>query len=208
MSKLILRKLGLQEYETTWRAMREFTENRDQDAPDEIWQVEHPPVFTLGRNGSREHLLDPGAIPVVQTDRGGQVTYHGPGQLILYTLIDLRRLGIGVKEFVHALEQVVIDFLSGHGVKGERKDGAPGVYVGNQKVASLGLRVRRNGCYHGLSVNVAMDLEPFQRINPCGLDGVGVNDMMRLNIRMPLAQTGDDLTHKLADSLQLKLVAE
>lgn len=169
---------GLQDYPATWAAMRAFTDARDAETLDELWLLEHPPVFTLGQAGRPEHLLAPGSIPVVQTDRGGQVTYHGPGQLVVYLLLDLRRSGIGVKRLVARLEQSVIDLLAEHGVQAERRADAPGVYVAGAKIASLGLRVR-NGCsYHGLALNVDMDLEPFSRINPCGYAGLTVTQLV------------------------------
>jgi len=163
-----IRHRGLVDYEPCFRAMQQFTDTRGPETPDEIWFVEHPPVFTLGLNAGREHLLDPGAIPVVQIDRGGQVTYHGPGQLVVYPLIDLRRHPLGVRELVMALEGSVIDYAAELGVLAEGRRDAPGVYVRGAKLASIGLRVRRGASYHGMSVNVALDLAPFRRINVCG----------------------------------------
>src|SRR5271154_5214647 len=163
-----IRHLGLAPYEPTWRAMQRFTEGRDAATPDEIWFVEHPPVFTLGMNASREHLLSPGDIPVVQIDRGGQVTYHGPGQLVIYPLIDLRRRGLGVHALVVALENAVIDYVAGLGIKAQGSRLAPGVYVDGAKLASIGLRIRRGASYHGIALNVSVDLKPFERINVCG----------------------------------------
>lgn len=174
MSKLIVRRLGLADYEPTWRAMQAFTDRRGEETADELWLVEHPPVFTQGQAGKAEHLLAPGDIPVIQVDRGGQVTYHGPGQIVAYPLIDLRRLGVGVKNFVFRIEESIIRTLARHGVKGERIEGAPGIYVNGDKVASLGLRVRRGCSFHGLAFNIDMDLEPFGRINPCGYEGLQV----------------------------------
>jgi len=172
---LIVRRLpGLRDYQTTWDAMRAFTAARDAATPDEIWLLEHPPVFTLGQAGRPEHLLDPGTIPVIRTDRGGQVTYHGPGQLIAYVLFDLRRGGIGVKRLVHLLEQAVIDLLAARGISAAARPDAPGVYVDGAKIASLGLRVRQGCSYHGVALNVDLDLEPFGRINPCGYPGLKV----------------------------------
>nr|WP_236786736.1 lipoyl(octanoyl) transferase LipB [Allochromatium tepidum] len=169
---------GLQDYAATWAAMRAFTDAREADTPDELWLLEHPPVFTLGQAGRPEHLLAPGDIPVIRTDRGGQVTYHGPGQLVAYPLLDLRRSGIGIKRLVERLEQSVIDLLAGYGIVAERRANAPGVYVADAKIASLGLRVR-NGCsYHGLALNVDLDLEPFGRINPCGYAGLAVTRLV------------------------------
>jgi lipoyl(octanoyl) transferase len=174
---VIVRHLGLVEYEPTWRAMQRFTEERTQETPDEIWFLEHPPVFTLGMNAKREHVLAPGDIPVVQIDRGGQVTYHGPGQLVVYPLIDLRRAKLGIRELVTALEVSVIDYAASFGVQAECRRNAPGVYVADRKLASVGIRVRRGASFHGLALNVNLDLEPFDRINPCGYAGL---EMTRL----------------------------
>jgi lipoyl(octanoyl) transferase len=169
---VIVRHLGLVEYEPTWRAMQRFTEERTQETPDEIWFLEHPPVFTLGMNAKREHVLAPGDIPVVQIDRGGQVTYHGPGQLVVYPLIDLRRAKLGIRELVTALEVSVINYVATFGVTAECRRNAPGVYVDGAKVASVGIRVRRGASFHGIAMNVNLDLEPFNRINPCGYAGL------------------------------------
>ena len=166
---LNIRHLGSMDYETVWHAMQAFTDSRDKHTADEVWLLEHPPVFTQGQAGKAEHILAPGDIPVVQVDRGGQVTYHGPGQIVAYTLIDLRRSGLGVRALVRALEQAIIDVLGSFAVSAARLDGAPGIYVEGVKIASLGLRVRKGRSFHGLAFNVNMDLEPFQRINPCGL---------------------------------------
>jgi lipoyl(octanoyl) transferase len=168
----IIRRLGLVEYEPTWRAMQRFTDERGPATPDEIWFLEHPPVFTLGMNASPAHVLAPGDIPVVQIDRGGQVTYHGPGQLVVYPLVDLRRAGLGIRDLVTALERSVIDLAAEYGVTAEARRSAPGVYVEGRKLASVGIRVRRGASYHGLAVNVSLDLEPFGRINPCGYEGL------------------------------------
>lgn len=173
----IVRDLGLVDYEPTWRAMQRFTDERGPQTPDEIWLLEHPPVFTLGMNASRDHVLAPGDIPVVQIDRGGQVTYHGPGQLVVYPLVDLRRAGLGVRDIVTALERSVIDYAAELGIKAECRRHAPGVYVDGRKLASVGIRVRRGASYHGIALNVGMDLEPFHRINPCGYAGL---EMTRL----------------------------
>jgi lipoyl(octanoyl) transferase len=175
--RLWIRRLGLADYEPTWHAMQSFTDARDADTPDQLWLVQHPPVFTQGQAGKAEHVLAPGDIPVIQVDRGGQVTYHGPGQIVAYPLVDLRRRGIGVKDFVHRIEQAIIDVLADYGVSGERVAGAPGIYVGGAKIASLGLRVRRGCTFHGLAFNIDMDLEPFQRINPCGFAGLQVTQL-------------------------------
>lgn len=172
--------LGQQDYQTSWQAMTEFTNQRTPETPDQLWLVEHPPVFTQGQAGKAEHLLFPGDIPVVQTDRGGQVTYHGPGQLVAYPLLDLRRLNIGVRELVTRIEQTIVATLAHYGIESAAKADAPGVYVNGDKIASLGLRVRRGCSFHGLALNVALDLAPFQRINPCGYQGLAMTQMKDL----------------------------
>ena len=172
--------LGRQAYEPVWRAMQRFTDARDQGTLDELWLVEHEPVFTLGQAGKPEHVLAPGEIPVLHVDRGGQVTYHGPGQIVLYPLLDLRRIGIGVREYVCRIEQAIIDTLDEWNIGGQRREGAPGVYVAGAKVAALGIRVRRGCTFHGLAFNIGMDLEPFHRINPCGYQGLQVTSMRDL----------------------------
>lgn len=174
---LVVRHLGRVRYERAWRAMAGFTERRGADTVDEFWCLEHPPVLTLGRAARREHVLNAEDIPLVQVDRGGQVTYHGPGQIVLYTLIDLRRRGVGVRGLVDAIEQAVIDLLAGYGVDAASRADAPGVYVGRRKIAALGLRVRRGASFHGLALNVDMDLEPFRRIDPCGYPGLEVTQV-------------------------------
>ncbi|WP_054773573.1 lipoyl(octanoyl) transferase LipB, partial [Methylogaea oryzae] len=179
---LHLRRLGRRDYQDTWQAMRAFTDARGADTPDEIWIVEHPPVYTQGVAGKPEHVLDAGDVPLLRSDRGGQVTYHGPGQLVLYTLLDLRRLNLSVKVLVQMLEQAVIAALAQYGIRAEPREGAPGVYVDGAKIASLGLRVRQGGCYHGLSLNVDMDLGPFGRINPCGYAGLAVTQLADLGV--------------------------
>jgi lipoyl(octanoyl) transferase len=178
----IIRRLGLQAYAPVWRDMQRFTEERGADTPDELWLVEHPPVFTVGLNGKPEHLLAPGDIDVVKVDRGGQVTYHGPGQIVLYLLIDLRRRGLGVRALVSLMEQAVIELLAGYGIQSVARQDAPGVYVDGAKIASLGLRVRRGCSYHGLALNVDLDLAPFQRINPCGYPGLAVTRLRDLGV--------------------------
>jgi lipoyl(octanoyl) transferase len=183
---MLVRHLGKVEYERTWHEMQSFTDSRSADTPDEIWYVQHDPVFTLGRNGKQEHLLDTGDIPVIQVDRGGQVTYHGPGQLVVYPLLDLTRLQLGVQSLVRMLEQTVIDLLAGHGITATRRDKAPGVYVDDCKIAALGLRVRRGCCFHGLSLNADMDLAPFSMINPCGYPGMQVTQLADLGVTQPL----------------------
>lgn len=177
---IVVRDLGLADYRQTWEAMRAFTAARDDQTVDELWLVEHPPVYTLGTNDRREPFDNPSSIPIVQTDRGGQITYHGPGQLVAYTLLDLRRRGWGVKALVQALEQSVIELLATHGLSAVRRAGAPGVYVEGRKIAQLGLRVRHRGSYHGLSLNVAMDHRPFRQIHPCGYAGLQTTDLAEL----------------------------
>ncbi len=172
--------LGRVAYEPTWRAMQEFTQQRTPDTTDQIWLLEHEPVFTLGMNADTAHVLAPGDIPVVRIDRGGQVTYHGPGQLVVYALVDIRRAALGVRELVTVLERSVIDCVARWGIDAHCRTGAPGVYVEGRKLASVGLRIRRGGSYHGLALNVCMDLEPFQRINPCGYAGLKVTQLAEL----------------------------
>ena len=176
-SKLHVRRLGLLEYEPVWRAMQTFTDLRDADTPDEVWLVEHPPVFTQGQAGRAEHVLAPGDIPVIQVDRGGQVTYHGPGQIVAYPLIDISRLKLGVRGLVAGIERAIIGVLKSYDVEAGLIAGAPGVYVDGVKIASLGLRIRRGKSFHGLAFNVNMELEPFQRINPCGYEGLQVTNL-------------------------------
>jgi lipoyl(octanoyl) transferase len=195
-----VRHLDRADYDATVDAMREFTDRRQADTKDQIWFVEHPPVFTLGLNAARKHLLAPGDIPVVQTDRGGQVTYHGPGQLVTYTLVDLRRAGLNVRELVCALERAVIGLLDDHGIDAVARRDAPGVYVDGAKVASLGLRVRRGCSYHGLALNVAMDLEPFGRINPCGFEALPVTQLADLG--------GPTDLKKIAGALEPRLLSQ
>ncbi len=175
-----VRDLGLTEYEPAWQAMQRFTNTRGPDTDDEIWLLQHLPVFTQGQAGKAEHLLLPGDIPVVQADRGGQVTYHGPGQLVCYLLLDVRRLGLGVRELVSRIEQSLIDLLATYGVQAQARPDAPGVYVDGAKIASLGLRIRNGRSFHGLALNVDMDLEPFRRINPCGYAGMTMTQVADL----------------------------
>jgi lipoyl(octanoyl) transferase len=183
--------LGRVDYEPTWRAMQRFTDERGADTPDEIWLLEHPPVFTLGMNADPAHLLAPGDIPVVQIDRGGQVTYHGPGQLVVYPLIDLRRAGLGIRDLVTALEKSVIDYAAMLGIYAETKPRAPGVYVHGRKLASIGIRVRRHASYHGLALNVSLDLAPFKRINPCGYQGLEMSRLVDLGGSGDVREVGD-----------------
>ncbi len=175
-------QLGEQGYESVWQDMRQYTDERDSTSPDQLWIVEHPPVFTLGQAGRKEHLINIREIPVVQSDRGGQVTYHGPGQIIVYILLDLKRRRLGVRRLVRYIEQTVIDLLGTLNIEAQTRQDAPGVYVDNAKIASLGLRVRKGCSYHGLALNVDMDLEPFSRINPCGYPGLAVTQLTDLGV--------------------------
>ena len=198
--------LGRVPYEPTWRAMQAFTDERGPATPDELWLLEHDPVYTLGMNADPTHVLDAGNIPVVQIDRGGQVTYHGPGQLVVYPLIDVRRAGIGVRGLVTALERAVIDLAAAHGIVAECRANAPGVYVQGAKLASVGLRVRRGGSYHGLALNVDMDLAPFARINPCGYAGLEMTQLAALGGPREVRQVGQALAVLLADRLRSRNV--
>lgn len=188
-----IRTLGNKEYEPLWREMQDFTNSRDNDTPDELWFTEHPPVFTLGLNASREHLLAPGDIPVIQIDRGGQVTYHGPGQLMIYPLIDLKRARLGIRDLVTALEQSAVDLAAQYGIEARSRADAPGVYVDDKKIASVGLRVRRWCSYHGMALNVDMDIEPYSRINTCGYADLEVTDLRRLGIERDISAVAKDL---------------
>ena len=184
---------GRQDYVPLWREMQEFTDTRDENTPDEIWLVEHPPVFTMGLNASDEHLLAPGDIPVVQIDRGGQVTFHGPGQLMVYPLIDIRRSNIGVRNLVTALEQSVVDLAAEYNVEAIARADAPGVYVAGDKLASVGLRIRRGASFHGMALNVDIELEPFTRINPCGYAELQMTDLHRLGVELSLEDSAEKL---------------
>ena len=196
-----VKRLGRVDYAPTFQAMQDFTASRTPETADEIWIVEHPPVYTLGQAGKPEHILQDIGIPIVKIDRGGQVTYHGPGQVVIYLLLDLHRLKIKVREMVTAIEQAVIDLLGEYGVTAERRDGAPGVYVGDAKVAALGLRIR-NGCsYHGVSLNVDMDLYPFTAINPCGYAGLKVTQTRDLGIPLTAHEAGEQLSQHLLQQL-------
>ncbi len=192
-----VRMLGRVAYEPTWRAMQAFNAGRDEQARDQVWLLEHPPVFTLGLAGRVEHVHAAGDIPVVRTDRGGQVTYHGPGQAVAYTLLDLRRLRLGPRALVNRIEQAAIDVLAAHGVEGARRAGMPGVYVGAGKIAAIGLRIARGCSYHGLALNVDMDLEPFARIDPCGYPGLAATSLARLGLRVSI----ESVQRQLAESL-------
>jgi len=203
MSELVVRELGRQVYEPVWRAMQEFSNTRTESTPDEIWFCDHDSVFTLGLNTKPEHLLAPGDIPVIQIDRGGQVTYHGPGQLMIYPLIDLRRAGLGVRDLVTALEQSVVDLAEDYGIEAASRCDAPGVYIDGVKLASVGLRIRRGSSFHGMALNVDVDLEPFSRINPCGFKDLQLTDLTRLGADNDLATVRDKLLPHLLRHLHL-----
>ena len=205
--RLSVRRLGLAGYEPVWRDMQSFTDSRDASSGDELWLVQHPPVFTQGQAGKAEHVLAPGDIPVIQVDRGGQVTYHGPGQIVAYPLVDIKRKGITVREFVNRIETAIIDVLAQYRVKGERIEGAPGIYVSGDKIASLGLRVRRGCTFHGMAFNIDMDLEPFQRINPCGYAGLQVTQLSAL-APVDFQEVEDRLIDSLAQHLGYSEVNE
>jgi len=198
---LVLRSLGQVPYDSTWQRMQEFTNLRDDQTPDEIWLLEHAPVFTQGQAGKAEHVLNAGDIPVVQADRGGQVTYHGPGQLVVYLLLNLRRKSLGVRDLVDLMEQSVVELLAEYGVQAYPKPDAPGVYVGDAKICSLGLRVRRGCSFHGLALNLDMDMEPFLRINPCGYAGMAMTQLASLvpglDSAAAVSRMGDILINKI-----------
>ncbi|MET0280970.1 MAG: lipoyl(octanoyl) transferase LipB [Steroidobacteraceae bacterium] len=204
---MIIRWLGQVPYEPTWRAMQQFTDQRDAGTEDELWLLEHPPVFTLGMAADPGHVLAPGDIPLVQTDRGGQVTYHGPGQLVAYPLLDVRRLDVSVRGLVTLLEQCVVDLAAARGIVAQGRRDAPGVYVAGRKLASLGLRIRRGASYHGLALNVDMDLEPFARINPCGMAGLDVVSLATLGVAATVAGVGQEFAQRLASGLSLPAAA-
>lgn len=198
---LTIRSLGLRDYPSVWEAMQTFTAARTETTADELWLLEHTPVFTLGYNSKPEHLKLPGDIPVIQTDRGGQVTYHGPGQIVAYVLLDLQRRGWGVRQLVDTLQQAVISLLATYGITGATRREAPGVYVDGAKIAAIGLRVRHGRCYHGLSLNVAMGLEPFHLINPCGYPEMKITQLSGLVPVSDMGMVGNTLTGKLAQGL-------
>lgn len=198
---LNLRDLGRCDYVPVWHEMQDFTANRSENTPDELWIVEHPPVFTMGLNGKTEHLLNPDDIPVINVDRGGQVTYHGPGQLVIYTLIDLQRRQLGVKQLVRSIEQAIIALLAEYGIQAEGREDAPGVYVAGAKIAALGLRVKKGRSYHGLALNIDMDLAPFSRINPCGHADMAVTQTRDLGIAASRAELRDHLIEHLRQVL-------
>ncbi len=197
----VVKFLGLTDYRETWEKMKAFTNSRDSASADELWITEHAPVFTQGHNGKPEHLLDTGDIPIIQIDRGGQVTYHGPGQLVLYCLLDLNRLGLGVRGLVTRIELSIIELLSRYKITAEARKDAPGVYIKRAKIAALGLRIRKGCCYHGLSLNIDMDLSPFAGINPCGMKGQSVTQLADLNISIDLEQAGRELAQLLIENV-------
>ena len=200
----IIRRLGLAEYASTYQAMRRFTDSRGAKTPDELWVLEHPPVYTVGIAGRAEHFPRSGEVPVERVDRGGQITYHGPGQAIVYTLVDLARRGLTVRGMVSLIEQAVIEVLGTHGMGAERRNGAPGVYVDDAKIAALGLRVRHGCCYHGVALNVDMDLAPFSAIDPCGYPGLQVTQTSALGITAGSEELGEALAFRIAELIERK----
>ncbi len=207
-SKLIIRQLGRQPYEPVWHAMQEFTDQRDANTVDELWILEHDPVFTQGQAGKEEHILAPGDIPVVKVDRGGQVTYHGPGQLVIYFLLDIRRRKIGVRQLVNSIEDAIIALMANHGVTASAKSDAPGVYVNDDKLCSLGLRIRKGCSFHGLALNVDMDLSPFARINPCGYAGIKMVQSKDLNGPHDVNDAGNQVTQIFSELLGYQYITE
>jgi len=202
---ILIKPLGLQPYEQTWQAMQAFTDNRQPETPDELWIVEHPPVFTQGLNGKAEHILQNSEIPIVQTDRGGQITYHAPGQIIIYVLVDLKRPKLGVRALVSLLENSIIEYLATLNIQSKARADAPGVYVEGQKIASLGLKIRKQKSYHGLALNVDMDLSPFKLVNPCGLQGMQmtqISNLMSKEKRPNTQQVGQQLAQILSKQIQ------
>ncbi|MCX7102185.1 MAG: lipoyl(octanoyl) transferase LipB [Methylobacter sp.] len=199
---VVLQNLGLQDYEFTWRDMLHFTQNRVTDTADQLWITEHPPVYTLGLNGKREHLLATGETPVINSDRGGQVTYHGPGQLVIYTLLDIKRLNLNVRSLVTLLEQAMILALAEYSISALAKAEAPGVYVKDKKIGSIGLRIKNNCCYHGLSINNQMDLQPFDHINTCGYKGLEVTQLADLGVNISTTELAISVTNAILTALQ------
>jgi lipoyl(octanoyl) transferase len=198
----VIRNLGLQEYESIWHNMQQFTQNRSHETPDEIWVVEHFPVYTLGLNGKHEHLLNTGNIPVINSDRGGQVTYHGPGQLVIYTLLDIKRLNLGVRQLVTILEQAMISALAQQGITAVSRAEAPGVYVNDKKIGSIGLRIKKNCSYHGLSLNNDMDLRPFDHINTCGYSGLKVTQLSDLGVIISTNQLASSVIQAITTTIK------
>ena len=204
-AEITLKYLGLSDYQPVWRAMQQFTDQRNESTLDELWMVEHPAVFTQGQAGKPEHVLNSGDIPIIQVDRGGQVTYHGPGQIVLYPLIDLKRHKIGIKALVNGIEEALIQTMADYGVTAKRKEKAPGVYVQGKKIASLGLRVRKGCKFHGLAFNIRMDLEPFLRINPCGYSGLEVTQLSTLNTSAQFGEVQEQLIRHLCEILNFTI---
>jgi lipoyl(octanoyl) transferase len=200
----IVRHLGLAEYASTYQAMRRFTDERETKTPDELWVLEHPPVYTVGIAGREKHFPRESAIPLERIDRGGQITYHGPGQAIVYALVDLARRGLTVRGMVSLIEEAVIEVLAAHGLAAERRNGAPGVYVDGAKIAALGLRVRRGSCYHGVALNADMDLAPFSAIDPCGYPGLAVTQTRAHGVLAGAAEMGDELARRIAGLIEDK----
>jgi lipoyl(octanoyl) transferase len=198
---MIIKQLGRQDYQSVWQAMQKFTQQRDETTPDELWIVEHYSVYTLGLNGRREHLFNTGDIAIIQTDRGGQVTYHGLGQLIIYPLLNIKRLNLNIRQLVTLLEQTMIATLKHYGIEAIAKADAPGVYVNNKKIGSIGLRIKNNACYHGLSLNNNMDLSPFNNINPCGYAGLQMTQLADLGVSISLETLSDTLIYYLTTAL-------
>ncbi|MEQ1635537.1 MAG: lipoyl(octanoyl) transferase LipB [Methylococcales bacterium] len=196
-----IQDLGKQDYSATWHAMQDYTQQRNNQSPDQLWIVEHPPVYTLGLSAQREHLLDVQQIPVVQTDRGGQVTYHGPGQLVVYCLLDIQRLNLNVRQLVTLLETAMLTTLAQYGLYGTAKPEAPGVYIAGKKIGSIGLRVKQGRCYHGLSLNNAMDLSPFNHINPCGFPGLEVTQLADLGVHIKTYELAIPIIHAITEKL-------
>ena len=197
----IIRHLGEVDYQKTWQKMQDFTNTRQENTADELWFLQHPPIYTLGKNGKAEHVLNPSGIPVINSDRGGQVTYHGPGQIVVYTLLDLNRLKIGVRDLVTIIEQTIIELLASYDISSNAKRDAPGVYVNDAKIAALGLRVRKGCSFHGLALNVNMDLEPFTRINPCGYEGLKVVQLKDFVKDIDIADVVDNLQQRLLKNI-------
>lgn len=202
MASTVVRQLGQRDYQSVWRAMQQFTAERNHDTADEIWITEHPPIYTLGLNGKREHLLTTTEIAVQETDRGGQITYHGPGQLVIYSLLDLRRLALGPRQAVNLLENAMLDCLHQYGIAADARADAPGVYVDGSKIGSLGLRIKRGCCYHGLSLNNDMDLTPFQAINPCGYAGLQVTQLADFGVHIHLHELAVPLVHHIIKAIE------
>lgn len=201
---MIIKHLGRQDYQSVWQAMQQFTLERNDNTADELWIVEHFPVYTLGLNGKREHLFNTGDIAIIQTDRGGQVTYHGLGQLVVYPLLNIKRLNLNIRQLVTLLEQTMINTLAFYGIDAIAKADAPGVYVDNKKIGSIGLRIKNNASYHGLSLNNAMDLSPFNNINPCGYAGLQMTQLLDLNVNISLNELSNTLIHELINFLSCK----